>query len=55
MSRLLLQCRRTLVVLRQQATVKNEMGLFSMNMDKCAFLGKDEKPEVTEEKEQKRS
>ncbi|KAH8242223.1 uncharacterized protein [Drosophila bipectinata] len=55
MSRLLLQGRRTLLILRHETTVKNEVGLFSKLLDKCSLRGKEEKSEVAEEEEQKRS
>ncbi|EDV41164.1 uncharacterized protein Dana_GF10878 [Drosophila ananassae] len=55
MSRLLLQSRRTLLVLHHQTTVENEVGLFSKLLNKCTFLVKKEKSEVAEEEEQKRS
>ncbi|XP_016955306.1 uncharacterized protein LOC108028158 [Drosophila biarmipes] len=54
MSRLLLQCRSTLLILRHQAAVQNEKGLFSKLLEKCQSLRKQEK-DVAEEQESKRS
>ncbi|XP_017080240.1 uncharacterized protein LOC108114003 [Drosophila eugracilis] len=55
MSRLLLQCRSTLLILRHQAAaVENENGLFSKLMEKCQSFRKEPK-DVAEEEESKRS
>ncbi|XP_043648328.1 uncharacterized protein LOC122616823 [Drosophila teissieri] len=55
MSRLLLQCRRTLLILRRQTAVENEKGLFSKLLEKCESFGKEEKPVDQEQEESKRS
>ncbi|XP_052845865.1 uncharacterized protein LOC128258329 isoform X2 [Drosophila gunungcola] len=54
MSRLLLQCRSTLLVLRHQTAVENEKGLFSKLVDKYTTFRKEEK-HVPQEEEPKRS
>ncbi|XP_017010526.3 uncharacterized protein [Drosophila takahashii] len=54
MSRLLLQCRSTLLILRHQTAVESEKGLFSKLVEKCQSFRKEEK-EVAEEEEPKRS
>ncbi|KRK01304.1 uncharacterized protein LOC6533253 [Drosophila yakuba] len=55
MSRLLLQCRRTLLILRRQTAVENEKGLFSKLLEKCESFGKEEKHVDQEQEESKRS
>ncbi|KMY97982.1 uncharacterized protein LOC27206246 [Drosophila simulans] len=56
MSRLLLQCRRTLLILRHQTAVENEKGLFGKLLGKCQSFGKEEKElGQQEEEESKRS
>ncbi|EDV50542.1 uncharacterized protein LOC6544797 [Drosophila erecta] len=55
MSRLLLQCRRTLLILRRQTAVDNEQGLFGKLLEKCQSFGKAEKEADQEKEESKRS
>ncbi|KAH8378550.1 uncharacterized protein LOC110190611 isoform X2 [Drosophila serrata] len=55
MSGVFLQCRRTLVILRQNTAVNNEKGIFCKILDNYQKFRKDVKNEVTEGEEPKRS